>query len=120
MSASHRALAAVGALACAAAVGLGAYASHGLDGDAARRVGLAAIFAFGHGLALLVLAPGAATRLRSAGLCALALGMALFSGSLLGAAFLSTPTALAPTGGLLLMLGWLLLAVDALRRGPRP
>jgi uncharacterized membrane protein YgdD (TMEM256/DUF423 family) len=112
----HRALAAFGALACGISVGLGAYASHGLDGDAARRVGLAALFAFGHGLALLLLAPAAPAPLRTAGLSGLALGVLLFSGSLLAAVFLSAPTALAPTGGLLLMLGWLAIAADALRR----
>jgi uncharacterized membrane protein YgdD (TMEM256/DUF423 family) len=46
----------------------------------------------------------------------LVLGLLLFSGSLLGAALASLPTVLAPTGGLLLMLGWLIIAVDALRR----
>jgi uncharacterized membrane protein YgdD (TMEM256/DUF423 family) len=110
------ALAAFGALACAAAVGLSAYASHGLQGEESRRVALAALFAFGHGLALLLLAPHAASRLRVVGLMMLALGLLLFSGSLLGAALASLPTALAPTGGLLLMLGWLIIAVDALRR----
>jgi uncharacterized membrane protein YgdD (TMEM256/DUF423 family) len=112
----RRALAACGALACGVSVGLGAYASHGLDGDAARRVGLAALFAFGHGLALLLLAPSAGTRLRTAGLSALAAGMLLFPGSLLAAVFLSASTALAPLGGMLLMLGWLVVAADALRR----
>ncbi len=116
MTGLHRALSAFGAVACGVSVGLGAYASHGLDGEAARRVGLAALFAFGHGLALSVLAPAAARRLRTTGLSALALGVLLFSGSLLAAAFLSASTALAPAGGLSLMLGWLMLAVDALRR----
>ncbi|PZO05985.1 MAG: DUF423 domain-containing protein [Lysobacteraceae bacterium] len=116
MNRLHRALAAFGALACAVSVGLGAYASHGLDGDAARRVGLAALFAFGHGVALLLLAPAAGARLRSAALSSLALGVLLFSGSLLAAVFLSAPTVLAPTGGMLMMLGWLALAIDALRR----
>ena len=116
MSGVRRALAAFGALACGVSVGLGAYASHGLDGDAARRVGLAALFAFGHGLALLLLSPATGSRLRIAGLAGLALGLVLFSGSLLAAVFLSAPTVLAPTGGLLLMLGWLAIAADALRR----
>ena len=115
-SALPRALAAFGALACAAAVGLSAYASHGLQGDDARRAGLAALFAFGHGLALLLLAPGARTHLRRTGLGLLAVGLALFSGSLLGAALAGLPTALAPAGGLLLMLGWLIIGADALRR----
>lgn len=116
MSRLLRALAAFGALACAVSVGLGAYASHGLDGVAAWRVGLAALFAFGHGVALLLLAPAAGARLRTAALCSLALGVLLFSGSLLAAVFLSAPTVLAPTGGMLMMLGWLALAADALRR----
>ncbi len=116
MNGLRRALAAFGALACGVSVGLGAYASHGLDGDAARRVGLAALIAFGHGLALLMLAPAAGSRLRTAGLSGLALGVLLFSGSLLAAVFLAAPTALAPTGGVLLMLGWLAIAADALRR----
>lgn len=116
MNALARGLAALGAVACALAVGLGAYASHGLDGDAARRAGLAALFLFGHGLALLVLAAPAASRLRLVALAALALGVLLFAGSLLGAVFAGLPTALAPAGGVLLMLAWLTLAADALRR----
>lgn len=116
MNALRRLLAALGALACGVSVALGAYASHGLDGESARRVGLAALFAFGHGLALLVLAPAAGTRLRLAGMAAIALGMAVFAGSLLGAVFLSASTALAPAGGLLMMLGWVVVAADAWRR----
>jgi uncharacterized membrane protein YgdD (TMEM256/DUF423 family) len=111
-----RGLAAFGALACGVAVALAAYASHGLEGQAAHRVGLAALFAFGHGLALLLLAPGAAARLRRIALCVLLAGLLLFAGSLLGAAFWALPTTLAPAGGLLLMLGWLMIAGDALRR----
>ncbi|HEU0151827.1 MAG TPA: DUF423 domain-containing protein [Arenimonas sp.] len=115
MSRLARALAASGAVACAASVGLGAYASHGLADADARRAGLAALFLFGHGLALFMLATPSAGRLRLAALAALALGVVLFSGSLLGAVFLATPTALAPAGGVLMMLAWLTLAADALR-----
>lgn len=110
-------LSAFGALACAAAVGLGAYASHGLAADDARRAGLAALFLFGHGLVLFALAPHGDSRLRLGALSALALGVLLFSGSLLAAVFLGASTALAPAGGLLLMLAWLTLAADALRPG---
>jgi uncharacterized membrane protein YgdD (TMEM256/DUF423 family) len=46
----------------------------------------------------------------------LTLGLLLFAGSLVGAALFALPTTLAPGGGLLLMLGWLIIAVDALRR----
>ena len=114
MTGLARGLAALGAVACAAAVGLGAYASHGLADADARRAGLAALFLFGHGLALLLLSPGAASRLRLVALAALALGMLLFAGSLLGAVFADLSTALAPAGGGLLMLAWLTLAADAL------
>ena len=112
----RRLLAAFGALACAAAVGLSAYASHGLEGEAAHRVALSALFFFGHGLALLLIAPGAVRRLRLAGLVVLWLGLLLFAGSLLAAALFQTSTGLAPAGGLLLMLGWLIIAADLLRR----
>ena len=113
---AQRLLAACGALACGLAVGLGAYASHGLEGEAASRVGLAALFAFGHGLALLVLMQEPAGRLRLAAGGALLAGLLLFAGSLCGAVFLGWPTRLAPMGGLLLMAGWLMIAVDAIRR----
>lgn len=111
----QRAVGFFGGLGCASAVGLSAYASHGAEGADAQRAALAAAFLFGHGLALLLLAPSAASRLRLSGLLVLVLGVALFCGSLLGAVFFDAPTVLAPTGGLLLMLGWLLVAGDALR-----
>ncbi|WP_290889807.1 DUF423 domain-containing protein [Arenimonas sp.] len=116
MTALARGLAALGAIACAASVGLGAYASHGLAEADARRAGLAALFLFGHGLALLVLATPTATRLRLGALAALACGVLVFSGSLLGAVFAGTATALAPAGGVLMMLAWLTLGVDAFRQ----
>ncbi|MBP6626321.1 MAG: DUF423 domain-containing protein [Arenimonas sp.] len=115
MTGLARGLAACGALACGASIALAAYASHGLDGDAARRAALAAALAFGHGLALLVLAPVARRRLGLWALAALLSGLCLFSGALLGSVFFATSTALAPAGGVLLMLGWLMLAVDSLR-----
>ena len=88
---------------------------HGLDGHAATQGAIAAATAFGHGLALLVLAPTASTRGRLAALLVLAAGLVLFAGSLAAAAFFATPTCAAPAGGLLLMAGWVLLAVDAVR-----
>ncbi|MFY2765206.1 DUF423 domain-containing protein [Arenimonas sp. MALMAid1274] len=118
--AARRGLAAAGGFACAAAIGLSAYAMHGLDGEDSQRASLAAAFLFGHGLAWLVLAPTAVARLRLAGLFVLVAGVALFCGSLLAAVFFDASTALAPTGGILLMLGWLLLAADALRPAVRP
>lgn len=111
-----RALSTAGALACGLAVALGAYASHGLSGDDARRAGLAALFAFGHGLALQWLAREDAAGLRRVSAMLMLLGLLLFAGSLCGAVFLGWPTRLAPAGGGLLMLAWLLAAVDAARR----
>lgn len=116
MNASRRILAASGALLCGSAVALGAYASHGLEGADTSRAALAAIFAFGHGLALAVLARVLASRLAQVGLGILLAGSLVFCGSLAGAVFLSWPTVLAPAGGMLMMSGWLLLAVDAFRR----
>lgn len=115
MTAFARALGATGGVLCAAAVGLSAWASHGLAGTDAQRIGLAALFAFGHGLALLLLTPGA-TRPRLVALSMLALGLLLFAGSLVAAVVAQASTALAPVGGWALMIGWLLLAADALRR----
>ncbi|MBS7456422.1 DUF423 domain-containing protein [Coralloluteibacterium stylophorae] len=110
-----RLAAAAGALLCGLAVALGAYASHGAEGAAAVRLGLAALFAFGHGLALVLLAP----RVRGWGALVplvLLAGVLLFSGSLVAAVLTGASTRLAPAGGGLLMLGWLVQAVASLRR----
>ncbi len=116
MSSARRLLAAAGASCCAASVALAAYAMHGLQGEDSQRAALAALFAFGHGLALLLFAQVPGSRLRRIALVALAAGVVLFSGSLAAAALAGLSTALAPTGGGLLMLGWLVIAIDALRR----
>jgi uncharacterized membrane protein YgdD (TMEM256/DUF423 family) len=55
---------------------------------------------------------GLATATRA---CFLA-GIALFCGSLAAAALFATSTRLAPAGGTLLMLGWLLASVELLRK----
>lgn len=109
-------LAASGAVLAAAAVALAAYASHAVDGEQQARLQLAAVFAFGHGLGLAALSPRAVTRLAMAALIAMLIGSLLFAGSLAAAHFLGTPTRLAPLGGGLLLLAWLLHAVDAVRR----
>lgn len=111
-----RLFAALGALACGLSVALGAYASHGLAGQDASRAGLAALFGFGHGLALLVLMREPAGRLRLVAGATLLAGLLLFAGSLCGAVFLGWPTRLAPMGGLLLMAGWLMIAFNAIKR----
>jgi uncharacterized membrane protein YgdD (TMEM256/DUF423 family) len=101
----------IGALLAAAAIGLSAWASHGLEpGRAQYNVLLACVYAFAHG-AVLVLAAG---RVRTvAGVLALWLllaGMLLFAGSLVGNALAGWPTAAAPLGGMTMIAGWLLLA----------
>ena len=112
---SMRALAGVGALACGVAVGIGAYAMHGmLSPHDHERLALAALFLFAHGLALAALAPGTRSRLRQAGFLVLMIGTILFAGSLVLAAWFGIASTLAPFGGSLLMLGWLLVGGDFL------
>lgn len=104
----NRILAASGSVLAALAVALAAYASHAAGPEAGRRLGLAAAFAFGHGLALAALAPRAGGRVAPVSLWLMLLGVLLFAGSLAGAGFFGLPTRLAPFGGGLMILGWLL------------
>lgn len=113
-----------------AGVALGAYASHGnafADAyhqdvfEVAVRYHLAHLPALGLAALIGSLNPTAARRAGIAGALFLA-GMALFCGSLylkgLGVADLTNPTA--PTGGFLLMAGWLALAwagLELVRKG---
>lgn len=110
-------LAFAGGLLAAAAVGLGAYASHGVaDAQAQSNLQTAAMFGFGHGVALAALAAGTSRGLGKAALYLLLLGTLLFCGSLVLGVMAGTSTRLAPIGGMALMLGWVLWALDALRR----
>lgn len=109
-------LAANGALCAAAAVALSAYAAHAAQGPAQARLQTAALFAFGHGVALAVLAPQSTRTLARFALAMLYAGVLLFSGSLVFNVLAQWPTTLAPLGGCLLIAGWLLYAVDAMRR----
>lgn len=106
-----RTLGVFGALACGVAVALGAYAAHVADAQSQHRIGLAAVFGFAHGLALLTLAPRSVSRSQTTALCGLMIGVLLFSGSLALAGLFGTSTLFAPFGGSLLILGWLLYAV---------
>ena len=115
MTVATRALAAFGALCCGGAVGLAAASMHAVQGHAAVQAAVAAAFALGHGLPLLLLAPTATTRMRLRALAVLAVGTLLFAGTLFAAAFVGTSTAAAPFGGGLLIAGWLVLAFDAAR-----
>ena len=113
---AHRILAAAGSVLAAAGVGLSAYAAHGAEGLARANLQSAALFALAHGIALAALSPHIPRRLGTLALAMLLLGVLLFSGSLAAAHFFGAPTRLAPMGGSMIMLGWLLYAVDALRR----
>ena len=109
-------VAAAGALYAAMAVALSAYAAHASQGASQSRLQTAAIFAFGHGIAIATLAPATTRRLGCIALLALCIGVLLFSGSLALSVLLQWPTTLAPLGGVLLVGGWVAFAVDLLRR----
>jgi uncharacterized membrane protein YgdD (TMEM256/DUF423 family) len=111
-----RMLAAVGAMLAAAGVALSAYAAHAAEDAARASLQSAALFALAHGIALAALSRQTPRRTGSIALVALLLGTLLFSGSLLGAHVFAWPTRLAPTGGMLMIAGWLLYAMDAYRR----
>ncbi|QNP40091.1 DUF423 domain-containing protein [Lysobacter solisilvae (ex Woo and Kim 2020)] len=111
-----RVLAALGSLLAALAVALGAYAAHAAQGPAQAALYTAAIVAFGHGVALAALAPPARLRIQFFALSGLLLGTLLFSGSLVSRYMLDRSLGLAPFGGSLQILSWLLYAVASLRR----
>lgn len=113
-----RVLAASGALLAGAAVALSAYAAHAATPSARSQLFVAAIMAFGHGVALVTLGRYSIARLAVASLAMLLAGVTLFSGSVVARNVLGWPSVLAPFGGGLMMLGWLLQAIHALRRSP--
>ena len=115
----------IGAVLLAAATGLGAYASHGLDAhlqpDALASFGIGVDYQFYHSLGLLVVAllidrfPAASALKLSAIL--IVLGIVLFSGGVY-ASSLTGPrwiAHLAPVGGLSLIAAWLVAAYAAIR-----
>ena len=110
-------LAFCGALLAASAIGLGAYAAHGVaDAHAQSNLQTASIYAFGHGIALAALAAGTTRTMGRVALYVLLLGSLLFCGSLVLTATAGVSSRLAPVGGISMMLGWVLWALDALRR----
>lgn len=110
-------LASCGGLLAAAAIGLSAYASHGIsDPQAQSNLNTAALYLFGHGAVLAILGPASLNSLGRSALYVLLLGVLLFSGSLAGGVLAGWSTRLAPAGGMSLMGGWVLLAIAALRR----
>jgi uncharacterized membrane protein YgdD (TMEM256/DUF423 family) len=115
-SAWRRGLAACGAVFCALALALSAYAAHGLEGDPQIRLQGAVIWLFLHGLALALFAPRHQSWLERGVLLAWLLGGVLFCGSLILSVLAGAPTVLAPFGGSLLIGAWLVQAVAAWRR----
>ncbi len=110
-------LAFCGGLLAAAAIGLSAYASHGVSEALAQsHLNTAALYAFGHGVVLVGLGASSVNQLGRGALYVLLVGTLLFSGSLVGNVLMQWPTTLAPAGGITLMGGWVLLALSALRR----
>ena len=119
MSLSVRILVVLAALSGLLGVGLSAAAAHVTGGNLAT----AAQFLLFHASALLALVALIAAGLlhptlaQAAGY-AMVLGLVLFCGDLSRRAFSGVPLApmAAPTGGILLMLGWLLVGLSALLR----
>lgn len=109
--ASRRAIAASGAVLAAVAVALSAYAAHAAQGVVQANLQTAAIMAFGHGIAL----AGLAQLLRGwsglLSLLALLLGCLMFCGALVSKYMFGLSLGIAPFGGSLMILGWLLCAV---------
>jgi uncharacterized membrane protein YgdD (TMEM256/DUF423 family) len=105
-----------GAVLAAAGTALAAYAAHGVDGEVRAHLYMAALFAFGNGIALAALAPRAARMAGAVALVALLAGSVLFAGSLVAARMFGVPSMAAPWGGMLMIGGWLALAVDLARR----
>ena len=111
---SLRVLPASGAVMAAIAVALSAYVAHVVDPAAQARLQPAALFAFGHGIALAALGPLAVRWSARLALMGLLLGTLLFSGSLVAAHRFGAPTVFAPLGGGLMIFAWLGWAADRL------
>ncbi len=110
-------LAFAGGLLSALSVALSAYAAHGMsDAQLQSNLQTAALFAFGNGIALAALSAGTTRGLGRTALYLILLGTLLFSGSLVLNAFFGVATGLAPVGGISMICGWTLWAIDALRR----
>ena len=107
--------AAAGALALAVSTGLSAFAAHGVSGNDQIRAYTAAAMLAIHGLGLLTLQGLGRGKLLSAVRVGLMLGLLLFAGSLLSAVFFDWRPLLAPAGGSLLILSWLLATIGLWR-----
>jgi len=103
------------ALFCAISVAMSAYANHGLDADSQRRMLTACYFAFAHGLSLIVLVRFSPSRSNFGACSLMLLGLILFSGSLASSVLWQTPSTLAPSGGMALIIAWCWVALNFLR-----
>lgn len=110
-------LCAAGALVAAAGVALSAYAAHGADEAARGLLQTAALQVFGHGIAVAALArpPLALPGPARPALGLMLAGSLVFAAALAWKALAGGSSAAAPFGGGMLLLGWLLYAVAALR-----
>jgi uncharacterized membrane protein YgdD (TMEM256/DUF423 family) len=110
-------LALCGGLLAAASVALSAYAAHGMsDAHAQSNLQTAALYAFGHGIALAALTAGTVRTMGRIALALLLVGTLVFAGSLALNALAGFSTQAAPAGGVMLILGWAIWAFDAVRR----
>lgn len=116
--------AAIAAISGLISVGAGAFGAHGLEGKLEPRAletwDLAARYQMYHALAMLFAAVAAAhrtTRLAPASAAAFLVGTIIFSGSLYALALTGIRWlgAITPIGGVAMMVGWLLLAIAALK-----
>jgi len=112
---SLRWLGAAGALAAGAGVALSAYAAHGAGELARGLLQTAALQVFGHGIAVAALARPPSPRLAGPALALMLAGSLLFAGALAWKALAGGSSAAAPFGGGMMLLGWLLYAIAALR-----
>ena len=117
-------LIAVAALLLMTGVGAGAFGAHGLRAHVAPDMlavwQTAVLYQMVHGLGLLAVAairPRLHARLASASVMFLLAGVALFSGSLYALVLTGTRGlgAITPIGGVCFMIGWVLLAIAALK-----
>lgn len=106
----------------AVAVAAAAYATHGIaDPHAAGQVVTASLQQLFHALAIVALAalaprwPGKVSRrLGQIAMLAFAIGLTLFAYAVYAAALFGRSAALAPTGGTMLIFGWLILGIAGL------
>lgn len=104
------------ALSLAAATALSAYAAHGLAAEDHPRAYSAVAMLAVHGLGLLIVSRFGTGLLLTLVRVGILLGLSLFCGSLLAALFWKWRPLLAPFGGSLLILSWLM-AAPAVWRG---